>query len=92
MGFSQVLGQNSERIRQGSERITKRNIHILARPAYKKECYMKEFLETNCYSDEDCQQCLNTSDGYCKNFSKCAFKKDGTWQLEVNKNFSADSE
>ena len=29
LGFSQVLGQNSEIIRQGSEKITERNIHIL---------------------------------------------------------------
>ena len=46
--------------------------------AFKKECVLKEFLETRCFSDQDCQRCLNAPDGFCKDF-KCDYKTK--WQL-----------
>ena len=45
---------------------------------FRKECVLKEFLETRCSDDQDCQGCLNTPNGFCKDF-KCDYKT--RWQL-----------
>ena len=72
-----------------------------ARPAYKKGCDIKEFLETMCYGDADCQQCLNTYDAFCNNKGRCDYKTKWLMfpmqklpkferELEMNKNDALD--
>ena len=53
-------------------------VSLVDRPA-KTGCALKDFLKTRCYGDKDCQQCLNTSDAFCKDYLYCDYKTK--WEM-----------